>query len=207
MNIITHNAAYSLYPRATFESRLALVCPSPGINQNKAVEKYSSRGWNMIYELPTHRPSSSLTASLSSPETRDLAASEPAFVSGSRWINDGHSWFFPLHPPLPAPCHVSLYSSDRVSPEPHYLKIMNWQLAYPDAKVPPQFIFEGYVPRMRYCLVKSTLLREVYMLTDELLLTVLLNVLKAVRKAQREVRQLVAVEEMWFQTSVTTATR
>lgn len=191
MNMITHDTAYSLYPRATFDSRLALVCPSTGPPQDGPIDKYHKRGWRMIYELPTEPPATPATAQLSTPEARDLAAAEPSFIPGTRWIDDHHSWVLPLPPPLPTqPRATNSSSSTRTLPEKSPLKYINWQLAYPLACVPPDFIHEGSVAKMRYCLIRSALLSEVYMLTDELLLLVIWGALKGVRGAQKEIRKV-----------------
>ena len=49
MNVITHNAAYSLYPYATFELKSALVLTRDESARTKAaIEKYASRGLRML---------------------------------------------------------------------------------------------------------------------------------------------------------------
>ncbi|KAI0061372.1 hypothetical protein BV25DRAFT_1773159, partial [Artomyces pyxidatus] len=78
MNVISYSTAYSLYPRATFESRRALVCPTRGLEQGPALQKYASRGWDML-------PASSSDLSL-----------EPSFAAGPRWIDDEQSWVLQL---------------------------------------------------------------------------------------------------------------
>lgn len=193
MNFITHDTAYSLYPRATFDSRLALVCPSHGPPQDGAIDKYFKRGWAMIYELPTDPPATPATAQLSTPEARDLAASEPSFVPGTRWIDDHHAWVLPLSPLPPSQTRAAVTtacSSTRALSENSPLKYINWQLAFPEAPVPPDFIHEGSVAKMRYCLIRSALLSEVYMFTDELLLLHIWGALKGVRSAQKEIRKV-----------------
>ena len=51
MNIITFNQAHCLYPRATLEERLSLVCTD---RQDEVIERvyerYHQRGWSSIYE-------------------------------------------------------------------------------------------------------------------------------------------------------------
>ncbi|PFH52500.1 hypothetical protein AMATHDRAFT_189741 [Amanita thiersii Skay4041] len=51
MNIITHNAAYSLFPHATFQQHRSLVLKTPGIKQRHARQKYIERGWRMQYRI------------------------------------------------------------------------------------------------------------------------------------------------------------
>ena len=49
MNFITHNMAYSLYPRATFDERVAFKLRSDKIEGTRtAYKKYSERGWNFV---------------------------------------------------------------------------------------------------------------------------------------------------------------
>jgi hypothetical protein len=48
MNFIAFDAAYSLYPRATFEERRALAFTSLGEHDLKALGKYQIRGWSIM---------------------------------------------------------------------------------------------------------------------------------------------------------------
>ncbi|KAH9942558.1 hypothetical protein B0H21DRAFT_523328 [Amylocystis lapponica] len=48
MNVISYEKAYALYPRATFEERRSLVCPTDGLPQEPAINKYATRGWEMV---------------------------------------------------------------------------------------------------------------------------------------------------------------
>ena len=85
MNVISFNAAYCLYPRATLEERISIVCTT---RQDQVIEniynKYTARGWRIIRDvddLETMRPDPAL---------------HPRRV---RWIQDGLSWSIQL--PLP----------------------------------------------------------------------------------------------------------
>lgn len=54
MNIISCDAAYSFYPKATFERRTSLICERSIVPQTAvAHEKYRKRGWNVVLNL-TH---------------------------------------------------------------------------------------------------------------------------------------------------------
>ncbi|KAI0061818.1 hypothetical protein BV25DRAFT_1805009 [Artomyces pyxidatus] len=78
MNVIGYSTAYALYPRATFESRRALVTPTDGLNQGPPLQKYAGRGWSMV-------------------RAADPALhAEPSFAPCSRWIDDEKSWVMPL---------------------------------------------------------------------------------------------------------------
>ena len=54
MNLISHEKAYSLYPRGTFKERRSFVFRREGSSEENAKvarEKYIVRGWNMIQSL------------------------------------------------------------------------------------------------------------------------------------------------------------
>ena len=111
MNIITFNQAYCLYPRATLEERLSLVCTDRQDNVIKRVyERYRQRGWSIIRTLG------------------EVASrtSDPALSDTTRWVNDYFSWTIPL-PPL------TEHQSDRIN---HYtdtlthdpISVSSWEL-------------------------------------------------------------------------------
>jgi hypothetical protein len=90
MNVIAYNAAYSLYPRATFEARTSLHTPRNGKDiDSPGVQKYVRRGWRMIDTVSS--------------------ADERAYAVGSRWIDDEHSWVikFPDSPDPHTPTPLS----------------------------------------------------------------------------------------------------
>ena len=47
MNFLSHDAVYSLYPFSTFCNRRSLVWGIRSPQQNRAAEKYESRGWTV----------------------------------------------------------------------------------------------------------------------------------------------------------------
>lgn len=81
MNFITSEAAYSLYPIATFVARGSLGMPSARSSPN-AVRKYVQRGWRLYY----------------TPTPDDLAhPTEPPFLlDKTRWVGDKYTWVLPL---------------------------------------------------------------------------------------------------------------
>lgn len=84
MNFISFNAAYSLYPIATFEDRCALGMPkaSLGGSTENALDKYVKRGWR-IYFVPSPLIS--------------ISPDKPPFVlHKERWVGDEHTWTVPL---------------------------------------------------------------------------------------------------------------
>jgi hypothetical protein len=59
MNLITHNKAYSIFPRATFKDRCSLMFESKVRDSMvKARDKYEKRGWTFVegYEIQQHDP-------------------------------------------------------------------------------------------------------------------------------------------------------
>ncbi|THH12657.1 hypothetical protein EW146_g7487 [Bondarzewia mesenterica] len=170
MNVISHDTAYSFYPHATFESRLSLVCPTEGPAQEGALQKYTERGWRLICERPEVEDTLIEDVREANSKILALAAHEPSFLPGSRWLNDSTSWALPLHPILPT--HASENSKN--SP----IASTNWQLAYQlDDDDSPS-------PKMRYCLIRSPFLKHVYLLTDELLLLAIWSALKGIRSGR-----------------------
>jgi len=90
MNVISHEKAYSLYPRGTFNERRSLVLPRQDENEERsraAREKYIARGWNMVQAL-----------------TRDeILDPTSAFFPGGRYVGDSKCWTIPILPKLQLP--------------------------------------------------------------------------------------------------------
>ncbi|KAF8961522.1 hypothetical protein BDZ97DRAFT_1828663 [Flammula alnicola] len=86
MNIITHDKAYSLFPRGTFEERRSLIY----IADNRcaaARAKYASRGWAQSRDI-----------------TRDeFDDPRSAFSRGDRFPGDSKCWTMPILPKLDLP--------------------------------------------------------------------------------------------------------
>ncbi|THH14635.1 hypothetical protein EW146_g5727 [Bondarzewia mesenterica] len=92
MNFITHETAYSLYPHATFESRVALVSTSgyDSVNEDDH-EHFIARGLTLVFEPP-------VTDCSYGSFVEDLTAREPSLLAGGRWTDDSLSWALPLSP-------------------------------------------------------------------------------------------------------------
>lgn len=85
INVIAFNKAYCLYPRATLEERVSLICTTRDDDVIENVyDRYRKRGWFIIRTVDE---ASSLTSDPSL--TKDV----------TRWIDDGFSWSIPLYPP------------------------------------------------------------------------------------------------------------
>ncbi|KAI0061371.1 hypothetical protein BV25DRAFT_782845 [Artomyces pyxidatus] len=102
MNAISSSAAYSLYPRATFESRCSLVCPTDGLDQGPALQKYARRGWDMVSPSNTADPV------------------EASFAAGPRWIDDEMTWVIQLSP----------LNNPAVRADPDPVACTHWRLCY-----------------------------------------------------------------------------
>lgn len=103
MNLITHEKAYSLYPRGTFKERRSLALYREDSNEEAAKigrDKYVARGWTLVEEL-----------------TQDeMADPTSAFSSGSRFVGDSKCWTIPILPKLDLPAS--------------YIEMNSWNLRY-----------------------------------------------------------------------------
>jgi hypothetical protein len=86
MNAISHDTAYALFPRATFEERRSLVCTKSAQRREIALEKYGARGWRVLTRLSRH-------------ERQD---SRSSFHVAKRSVQDCCTWRLSL-PLLPLP--------------------------------------------------------------------------------------------------------
>jgi len=103
MNLISHEKAYSLYPRGTFNERRSLILPKEDGNKEKsrvAREKYIARGWNMVQALTPD-------------EIQDPTS---AFSAGGRYVGDSKCWTIPIFPELQLP--------------EGYIETNSWNLVY-----------------------------------------------------------------------------
>lgn len=81
MNFIAFDAAYSLYPQATFEERRALSLSDVTEHDTSALGKYAVRGWSLISNIWPH----------------EATTSKSSFhMEATRWVRDDHSWCIPL---------------------------------------------------------------------------------------------------------------
>lgn len=117
LNVISYSHAYSLYPRATFDKRIALsLIPSRMVDQS-VLRKYSDRGWKFVDDIPnvpvvdisddTYNEVMLLILAPRLHECHQCAHClqkrveeqniVKAFPKGPRWIGDKHSWVLPLN--------------------------------------------------------------------------------------------------------------
>lgn len=83
VNLITHDAAYCLYPRGTLIKKVTLAQPySLSPVMPAALEKYSRRGWDVIHHLPL----------------AEAFGVNASFPFGLRHVGDSLTWKIPLEP-------------------------------------------------------------------------------------------------------------
>ncbi len=108
MNVISYNAAYCLFPRATLEecrSLISRISQERPIRRAEGLIKYSARGFSMLQFLD-------------SDELRTPKWSR-SFTFGPRWVGDPYTWIIPLDmegvlPPPPPNPYSSARSQDPV---------------------------------------------------------------------------------------------
>ena len=148
MNVISYNAAYCLYPRATFEERRTVAMSVSTYGEAEALGKYAIRGWKILYDIWAHeenKPQSSF------------------YMHQIRWVDDNKSWVIPLdltgvvmRPPLSA-------TSDTFTWDPVVQN--SWKLVRKKS--------DGLL--MTYCVAKSTVFRYNYLIADPTLLGTLIH--------------------------------
>jgi hypothetical protein len=168
MNVISYNAAYSLYPRATFEERRTVSMSVSNDSEEDALGKYAIRGWKILYDIFPHEqknPKSSF------------------YMFQTRWVDDKKSWVIPLdltgvemRPPLSE-------TSDAFTWDP---VIQNsWTLARDNSDV----------LLMTYHVAKSTVFRYNYLVADLLFVYDLLKFFTTQGSLENRKRTNLSAEE------------
>ncbi|KAJ8081044.1 hypothetical protein PM082_017884 [Marasmius tenuissimus] len=103
MNVISYSHAYSLYPEATFEKSLSLICyQCDGMKRTVPIQKYIGRGWTMIdYDAIEYVPSDDALESAGA-----LAVNHNIIFRKRqmRHLGDSYCWTYRL-PALPVTFH------------------------------------------------------------------------------------------------------
>jgi hypothetical protein len=169
MNVISYNAAYCLYPRATFEERRTLAMSVSTDGEAEALSKYAIRGWRIQYDVFAHeegKPQSSF------------------YMHQTRWVDDKRSWVIPLDVTgaikrPPPSLTSSTFTWDPVEQN-------SWKLARS----------EGGKLLMTYFTAKSTLFRYNYLVAERQFMTDYLMVfIKSQGRLERTKRKLLSAEE------------
>jgi hypothetical protein len=136
MNFITFNAAYSLYPRATFEERRSLSIANLSESDIRCLAKYSVRGWSTLSDLWLH----------------ETGAQTTFYVDQERWVTDSFSWIVPLDMTgvEPRPCLSPISQPFSWDPIQHN----SWVLIRPE---PSSKMF------LSYHVLRPTLFRYTYL--------------------------------------------
>jgi hypothetical protein len=100
MNLITHDKAYSIFPRATFEERRSLTHVKDTELAMMARLKYEGRGWHFVDEIEDD-------------ESRNRLSS---FTRGPRHLGDSRCWTIQLQPAQ--------------EPSPNMWESNSWSLKY-----------------------------------------------------------------------------
>lgn len=80
MNIISHEYAYCLFPRATIhEHRSLMCCMTPNTAQPLALKKYQERGFTIVETTSPNQ-----------------AGVDPGIPVGARYVGDSKCWTLPL---------------------------------------------------------------------------------------------------------------
>lgn len=94
MNLITHDRAYSIFPRATFDERKSMInLPSSRYlsrrhaRRDVALTKYIERGWEMVQGA----------------SPKELSDPNFIFACGTRRLGDSRCWTIPILPKLDLP--------------------------------------------------------------------------------------------------------
>ena len=123
MNFITHDKAYSLYPRATFEQHRSLVFLRGTAARDKALAKYTERGWSTLNRI-------------TGGDFHDLNS---AFARGPRFVGDSKTWTIPIFPRIDAPSQDGL------------VEVNSFLLRY-DIDLKPHLEFLSLIsPQLRHC--------------------------------------------------------
>ncbi|KAG1754581.1 hypothetical protein EDB19DRAFT_1667165 [Suillus lakei] len=149
MNIITFDAAYSFYPVATFEERIAVQVP--GSNNSDVIAKYVERGWRVY--------------AVFRPEDVTRPHKSPFLLNETRWVGDRYCWSIPLDTTGVTPRPELSLSSERFSWDP---SIQNgWNMKFVRNSTATK------VPKMHTHLVMTTIFRYNYTFPDEKLARVI----------------------------------
>jgi hypothetical protein len=125
MNILTHDTAYSFFPRATFEDRISLSL-SQGSRNESALTKYANRGWTILEWITS----------------ADLSNRKFLFPQKLRYVGDTDCWKMPIFPQF-VPNQPS--SSLNISMESN-----SWRVHY-NSNLFPVMIYEVVTsPRLQF---------------------------------------------------------
>jgi hypothetical protein len=145
MNFITFDAAYALYPLATFEERRALSFSGNDERDLEALGKYATRGWSIISNIWPH-------------EAKTTKAS--FYQDERRWVRDGLGWIVPLD-------KAGVESPPKVSP-------LSEKFTWDPVEYNSWMLVKAGKMYMAYDVVKPTIFRYGYLVSDRNLVAFLI---------------------------------
>ena len=162
MNVISYSHAYSLYPKATFQKFVSLICyrDFDGARRTASLKKYISRGWRVIdYE------GARLVPSITSPETLKTAENLPGchgrtFCKGRmRYLGDSYCWTHRLDdlPSLRSEPSMTPLAREEIKDGVCALESNSWTLRRGDDSF----------GKMYYVVTENSWLRYIYCLPHE----------------------------------------
>lgn len=111
MNFISYDAAYCMYPAATFDTRIATVNGDKLTDKElRAIMKYQSRGWTFSTNLRLH----------------GHKVMQLFQFDKTRWVGDCHAWCLPLKK-LDIPDRFFTCTSAPMSFDPVVANSWRWQ--------------------------------------------------------------------------------
>ena len=111
MNVITHDAAYSLFPYATFQQRRSFIFGGNGRKQDDARDKYRRRGWKLELRM----------------EGCEMIDPRSDFSWRRRRVGDRHCWMIPFRPALVDDPQTEKLIRDRITSNSWYTR--HWHKA------------------------------------------------------------------------------
>ncbi|TFK26737.1 hypothetical protein FA15DRAFT_636806 [Coprinopsis marcescibilis] len=147
MNFITYEGAYSLYPRATFDDRIAASNAAITDKELRCLSKYRARGWAIVTDV-----------TILGSKSKDI------FRAGEiRWVLDSHTWRIPLGE-LDLPVRKITQCSIALENDPSLAN--SWK-----------FDKEGKINNTTGAFIVSKLLKYHYMVGDSTLLRLIVRFL------------------------------
>ena len=137
MNFIGYDAAYSLYPRATFEERSSLCLAALEQRDILCLSKYAVRGWRSISNIWFH----------------ERGGEKTFHVDRHRFVGDGRCWVVPLDTTGVEPPPPLTPVSERFDWDP--VRYNSWVLTRQKGEI--------YIA---YHMLKPTLFRFTYLFAD-----------------------------------------
>jgi hypothetical protein len=137
MNFMTFNAAYSLYPCATFHLAQNLVLRDDSDGDQRCLVKYAKRGWKTI---ANYWP-------------QDQSTSDVFIINVHRFMGDNHCWILPF----------SMEGVETPPPLSTTSNIFHWDPIVHNSWTLTFSTMEPWKATAKYCVVKTPAFRFAYL--------------------------------------------